>query len=106
MQQYLKRIAKYMPPGIRDLMQKPDPEPKIELEIVFSDSYILYHWFIGERRTQVLWVYTDDDTWETLYETTDQIGFEIMKRLGIPNETAQDLFQQMEIRLNRCKENL
>ncbi len=106
MQQYLKRIAKYMPPGIRDFMQKPDPEPKIELEIVFSDSYILYDWFIGERRTQVLWVYTDDDTWETLYETTDQIEFEIMKRLGIPNETAQDLFQQMEIRLNRCKENL
>ena len=106
MQQYLKRIAKYMPPRIRGFMQKPDPEPKIELEIVFSDSYILYDWFIGERRTQVLWVYTDDDTWETLYETTDQIEFEIMKRLGIPNETAQDLFQQMEIRLNRCKENL
>ena len=106
MQQYLKRIAKYMPPGIRDFMQKHDSEPKIGLEIVFSDAYVLYHWFIGERRTQVLSVYTDDDTWETLYETTDQIGFGIMKRLGIPNETAQDLFQQMEIRLNRCKEKL
>ena len=46
MQQYLKRIAKYMPPGIRDFMQKHDSEPKIGLEIVFSDAYVLYHWFI------------------------------------------------------------
>jgi hypothetical protein len=102
--QYLKRITKYIPSGIRDLIQKPDPTPKIGLEIVFSDAYVLYHWFIGERRTQVLSVYTDDDTWETLYETTDQIGFGIMKRMGVPHETAQDLFQQMEIRLNRSKE--
>ena len=35
MQQYLKRIAKYMPRGIRDFMQKHDSEPKIGFEIVF-----------------------------------------------------------------------